>query len=314
MYGSSSRVSIKKGLVIPSHRAELFIGNISFSGTSQRRGGQRLTVDFQSRDAIEKILSTPAGRIVSAAQRKFIEGGNALYRYGSLGDEVADHFRFWVYAVSRDDVEKTTQAFIQFLIVEAEANMQYWLSECDRISRELIPDTEKRIAETLGSIKTTEAKLAKLKKTVLYVSTEEAIQTVLEFNGTLDALEVEIAGLRAKVAANKEYMREYTDHASLREETFAMLQQILGNDTIELAGALARMQAAAKIRDRAKEYYDLHTQLDELPNTLKNLENSKSSLEEGLKGAEERMADPYSGVRPPKIFENEVFINPIDAD
>lgn len=314
-YGRTSRVAIKKGLIEPSHRGELFVGNIPFSGSPQRRGSQRLTVDFQTRDGIEKILGTATGRKISGAQRKFIEGGKAICRDGSLGDEVSEHFRFWIYGVSREAVEKTTEAFIEFLTAEAEANMQYWLSEIENIGEEQIPDANRQISETLGEFNAAEAKLASLKKTVKYISVEEAMQTVVEFNSRLNLLELEVVGLQAKVAANQEYVRqEHGEKGNLTDETYVMVQQILADDVIELAGALAKKQAATKIRDQAKSFYDLHIQLDDLPKKLKNLENSLRSLEEGLAGARSKRTDPHGGAVGPTVFENKVVINAVHTD
>jgi hypothetical protein len=304
MFGRSSPLPIKEGLVRPSHRAQLFIANLP------SREGNRLDVDFQGPQAIKEILDTPAGQEISPAQRKFLEAGRAIYRDGSLGDEVIDHFRFWVYGVSKDDAEKTTQAFIQFLTAEAEAKMQLWLSECKKLTEDLIPGCKKRISETQDEIKAVQAKLDTLKKRVYYVSTEEAMQTVLEFNKTLNTLEVEVAGLQAKVSANKEYMTQ----GKLTNEALTKLQQILADHIIELAGALARKETAAKIRDQAKEFYDLHTQLDKLPKDLTNLEKTLSSHERGLEGAEKAMSNPQGGALPPKVFENKVVINPVRTD
>jgi len=308
MYGRSSRVPIKQGLVRPSHCAQLFIANFPARQVPDRRN--MADVDFQGPQAIRGIIDTPAGQEISPAQREFLEAGRAIYRDGPLGDEVADHFRFWVYGVSEDDTEKTVQAFIQFLTAEAEAKLQAMLSESKKLTEDLIPGYKKRISETQGEIKAAQTKLDTLKKTVHYVSTEEAMQTVLEFNKTLNTLEVEIAGLQAKVSANKEYMA----HTNLTNDALTKLQQILGDHIIELAGALARKETATKIRDQAKDFYDLHTQLDKLPKDLNNLRASLARSESGLEEAEKAMSNPHGGALPPKVFENKVVINPVSTD
>lgn len=310
-FGRSSRVPTKEGLVRPSHRAQLFIANLP-SGQTRVSGRvlDTVSVDFQGSQAIEKILNTPAGRKISPAQREFLEAGRAVYRDGPLGDEVIDHFRFWVYAVSKDDAEKTTQALIQFLTAEAEVKMQHLLSECKELTEDSIPGYKKRISEAQGEIKAVQTRLDTLKKTVHYVSTEEAMQTVLEFNKTLNTLEVEIAGLQAKVSANKEYMAQ----GKLTNEGLTKLQQILADHIVELAGALARKETATKIRDQAKEFYDLHTQLAKLPKNLTNLRKSLSSRESGLERAEKAMTNPRGGALPPKVFGNKVVINPVYTD
>jgi len=77
MFGRSSNVRIKEGLVRPSHRALLFISNVSRK-TSRPEG--MMGVDFQGPEAIKKILDTPAGQKISPAQRKFLKTGKAIYR------------------------------------------------------------------------------------------------------------------------------------------------------------------------------------------------------------------------------------------
>jgi len=308
MYGRPSRIPTKEGLVRPSHRAQLSIANLP--SREPPRQETRPDVDFQGPEAIEKILNTPAGQKMTPAQREFLEAGRAMYRDGSPGDQVADHFRFWVYGVSKDDTEKAVQAFIQFLTAEAEAKMQLWLSECKKLTEDVIPGCKKTISEKQGEIKAVQTKFESLKKTVHYVSTEEAMQTVLEFNKTLNTLEVEVAGLQAKVSANKEYMA----HTNLTNDALTKLQQILADHIIELAGALAGKETATKIRDQAKEFYDLHTELVTLPKSLTILERTLSGYERGLEGVEKVLTNPYSGALPPKVFENKVVINPVNTD
>jgi len=308
MYGRSSRVSSQGGLVKPSHRAQLFIANVPYTVRSSTR--YTLSVDFQGAKAIEKIIETPAGQKMSSAQREFLKAGRAIYREGPLGDEVADHFRFWVYGVSKEDAERTTQAFIQFLTAEAEANMQSWLSERKKLTEDSIPSYKKRVSEAEGEIKAVQTRLDVLKKSVHYVSTEEAMQTVLEFNKTLNTLEVDIAGSQAKVSANKEYMRT----TNLTNNALTKLQEILAGHIIELAGALAKKETATKIRDQAKEFYDLHTQLTKLPKGLDNLLKALRGQEGDLMRAEERITSRSHGALPPKVFDNKVVINAVHTD
>lgn len=307
-YGQPSRVPIKEGLVRPSHRAELFIANLPSRVASQRRSV--LEMDFRGPGAIEKILKTPAGQRISPAQREFLKAGRAIYREGSLGDQVIDSFRFWVYAVSKDDAERSVQAFIQFLTAEAEAKMRLLLSECKEITEDIIPGCKKKISEMPDEIKAVEAKLDTLKKTLHYVTIEEAMQAVLEFNKTLNTLEVEIAGSQAEVSANKEYMA----NTNLTNDALTKLQQILAGHIIELAGALARKETAAKIRDQAKEFYDLHAQVVKLPKELSRLRGSLPRLESRLKSVKLEITDPDSGALSPKVFENKVVINSVNAN
>ncbi len=103
-------------------------------------------------------------------------------------------------------------------------------------------------------------------------------------------------------------------HANLTNDALTKLQQILADHIIELAGALAKKETATKIRDQAKEFYDLHTQLTKLPKTLTNLRKSLSSHESSLQGAENAMTDPRGGALAPKVFGNKVVINPVYTD
>ncbi|MHC4741414.1 MAG: hypothetical protein ACYS8Z_05855 [Planctomycetota bacterium] len=309
--GRVSRVPVKEGFARPSYRAELFVANLATSRTIiSGRLVEAPNTYFQGAEAISGILNTPSGRKVSGSQREFLESGRAIYREGSFGGRVEGHFGFWVYGVSKDDAERTAQAFVQYLTAEGEATKQYWLSERKKIAEELMPEAEKEIADAEEEIKKVQTRFDVLKKSVHYVSTVEAMETVLEFNRMLNDLEVEISGLQAKVAANKEYMAK----SNLTEDALTQLQQILGDHIIELAGAQAKKETAAKIRNNARLFYDLDKQLDELPKGLVIKRRSLSSLEKRLKDSEDKINHPYSGTMPPKVFENKVVVNAVHRD
>ena len=58
----------------------------------------------------------------------------------------------------------------------------------------------------------------------------------------------------------------------------------------------------------------MHYQLRELPKTFISLKQSLGGFEDNLVSVKGGIIDPYSGALPPKVFENNVVINPVDAE
>jgi hypothetical protein len=138
---------------------------------------------------------------------------------------------------------------------------------------------------------------------------DEAEQAVLELNKMLDVIDVETAGLQAKVLAIGKFK---SGNKISNEDTLSKLEQMLSEQTIELAGALARKEAVTKIRDRAEEFYNLRKKQLELPKTLDLLRSSLSNRERDLQQVQGRLISPASNAMPPKVYQNKVTIYTVE--
>ena len=264
---------------------------------------------------IAAMLETSAGRAMSQEQRDLIS--NQSIQVSDYGTTIGSYTYFRLYGVSEDDTKKMVEAFIEVLAEKASARMQSLLSQREEL-KEKIAGVEQKILGKETELKDMGNRLEEVRKKVHYLSTDEAKKTIEELNRMLYELNIEIAGLRAKVSANEKYLREKDEVAgrsrSVSSTVLDKLEQIRSEHVIELAGALARKEAATKIRNEAEEFYNLHMQPIELQRYLSPLRKTLSSSQESLQNFEERLANPTPDMLPPKVYQNKVTIYPVRVE
>jgi hypothetical protein len=295
------------GPIKPTHMAEFFIWNIPYQ-TRQHAGRpatHSLRMDFRSDEVIRKLIGTSAGQSMSQKQRDLLRTGDAIITVGNFSDTVGNHWHFRLYAVSEGDAKKMAQALLEFPTDKANERLQ-WHTNRQQKFQGHVDQCRKEISEKQVKLKTAQTKLEELQKTVHYVSTIEAEGTVVELNKTLDDLNIEIAGLRAKVQATFE--KEIPRRTSTSSEK---LIEIRIEQMIELKAAEARKETATEIRNQAEAFYRLVNQLIQLPKELKPLKSSLSSNEAELRNIEHKLANPDMDMVPPKVFQNKVTIYPV---
>lgn len=279
-----------RGPIRPSHVAVLFMGP------------SQLFPDFGSPAVIKSIQSTSAGKSLSQTQVHLLStGSGCISRLGRFGDTVPNHYHFRLYAVSENDARRLTEAFIEIVTDKARTkalpHRERMLGLKDKISQ-----TEARIPEANAEAKAASSELAELKKTVYYLSSQEAEKTISELNRILVTNDIDIAGIRAKIMA----IDEYKSKKKISEEShLAALDQMLSEQNIELATSLAKKKAATTARQAAERFCRLE-EASKTPNFLatqlrqykSNLQNSRDSLNR-------------SDMIPPKVFRNMVTIYPV---
>lgn len=92
-------------------------------------------------------------------------------------------------------------------------------------------------------------------------------------------------------------------------EGLAKLEQILSEQIIELAGALARKEAVIQIRTREENFYNIHKQWSDLNREVSRLRNDLDTR--NLEHAKEILANPRPNMLPLKVIENKVTIYPL---
>jgi len=279
-----------RGPIRPSHVAVLFMGP------------SRLFPDFESSAVINSILSTSAGKSLSQTQVHLLStGSGCISRLGRFGDTVPNHYHFRLYAVSEKDARKLTEAFIEVVTdqarIKAQPTEETILDLQDKISQ-----TETRIPEANAEAQAASSELAELKKTVHYLSSQEAKKTISELNRILVTNDIDIAGIRAKITAIEEYKskKEIYDESHL-----AALDQMLSEQNIELAATLAKKKAATTARQAAERY----CRLEETSKTPNHLAKQLSLYKMNLQNSRDELN--RHDMLPPEVFQNEVTIYPV---
>jgi hypothetical protein len=279
----------------PTHVAEVFIRRSSSGpGLSVRQ---------------ETLLETSSAAAMTPKQREFMEASTVVE---SQGSGVANHHRIFLYAVSEADAKKMVEAFIEILDGRAGQKRLQYVNKLREDKEEmakakgLLPGKE----ALLPSVKTEYDKIKESSHpfTADTEAAEHAKQTMLEMGKMLDALDVELAGIREKLKVIQEY---WNQDGEWTKEALAKLQELQIIQTIELKGAEARKKAAVAIRQREKDFLDLFEKWTSLESEIDSLKSTILSREERITKCEETLANPKLDMLPPKIYENKVVIYPV---
>lgn len=312
------RKEMLEGSFAPKYVAVFYIRGRQFgyqggSGAYGRRsrGPTGFYADFSEPTWIKSVLSTSAGKSLSEHQVDLLHTGVCIRVLGEYGKVIGNHQSVRIYAVSEKDAQKTVEAFIEVLS-EVNTTIQY-LEHRQVELKEIVSKSQKDLSEKQAKLKSTRTSIEKLKETVHYLSTEEAQKIVLELNQTLNSLDVEIAGLQAKISTIADHIEKYRER-KVRENAAALakLEEMLNEESVELAGALARKEAATKIRNEAEQLCKLSTLENNLIGQMHNLERELSGSESELAQVRSQLAHPTDEMLPPNIFQNKVTIYPVE--
>lgn len=216
--------------------------------------------------------------------------------------------RVLLYAVTQEDAQKMAQAYFQFARQAFRTRVGGFEQDIRRY-REEIESTKKKIAETQERLETAQNAFLDFQRTVPYREDDEARQAIGELDRMLNAAQVEIAGITAKIKAIQAYRREQAlRSAQIPQEGGARLDTMFVEESIALRGAEARKEMATKLREQANRFIDLKA-------TLTNAPGEKKRLAETLDGAQRNLAT-YEGnlattrLKEPKI-PDKIVIYPI---
>ena len=142
---------------------------------------------------------------MSSEQRVFLSASTVKDAIAIIdrGDTVRRHYHIRLYAMSELDARKIAEAFIEAMTDKAEKIGRY--KEHIRMMQEEIFRTKRKILEKEAETEVALANLRENIKNVHYLSTDEAKQAILELNTMLNNLDIELAGMEAKLQAIQEH-------------------------------------------------------------------------------------------------------------
>ena len=271
---------------------------------------------------ILQILKTSAGQSLSQQQQKFLSASDAIAWWGI--EEIKNHDTVLIYAVSEEDVKKMVQAYFEIHESEVNARIQEY-EKYIKDRRQEANEIKKILPEKQKQADQMEPKYMEIKKSRYFSLSddeayEKAKETMLEMDKMLDAIAIELAGIREKMAVINEYRKTPQDmqaierRRKLPEGMLVKLEQMFVEQTIELKSAEAREKAAIKIRDRDKAFVDLFIQWKNLSGEVNNLKANLKSAEKQVKELEERLINPEPYMLPPELYQNKVTIHPVIAE
>jgi len=271
---------------------------------------------------ILQILKTAAGQSLSEQQQEFITASDAITWWGI--DAIKNHDTVLLYAVSQEDAKKMAQAYLEIHENEINARRQEYEQYVKDRKKEII-EINKVLPEKQKQADEMEPKYMEIKKTRYFsLSDDEAYktakETMLEMDKMLDILEIDLAGIREKMAILHEYRKTPQDmqaidrRRKLPDGMLLKLEQMFVEQTIELKSVEARKQAATKIRNRDKTFVELFIRWKNLKDEMFKLKANLENAEKQAKEFEERLTNPEPYMLPPEIYQNKVTIYPVQID
>jgi hypothetical protein len=183
-----------------------------------------------------------------------------------------------LYALTLEDAKQMARAYFRY------ARNDWWRGYVTGLNDETVPgwaqrvaQEEARAAELDQGLATARKALEDLVKTVPYRTEAEAHEAIGELDRMLNAAQVEIAGIKARImaiqgyqrgvqyqetkGANGETVRVAVAHEKASPEAAPKLDILFIEESIALRGAQAREQMATRLREQANRYLDLKSTL-----------------------------------------------------
>ena len=221
-----------------------------------------------------------------------------------IQDNDPNYYCAVLYAVSREDAQKMAEGYVRFAMDEFRGEVRKQTYAIQRRA-ERIASAEKRIPELEALLQTARTSLEELKKQVPYRSDDQALEAAGELDKMLNAAQVEIAGIRAKIEAIQSWQAEKPIQA-----VSSKLEVMFVEEAIALRAAEARKRAATDLRTQADRFIDLNETIRDASAEMLRRRKSLPGDKTMLQSYESQLAKLKQ--REPKVLDNKVFIYPVE--
>ena len=290
--------------------------HVAFMGASK----QLFSASYLEPDA---LLKTPSGQSMSDLQKEFVKQGNACEAdfvfFGGPGKYILRMHSLrgiLLFAVSEDDAIKMAAAFIESWQNNMGAEVQKLLEKKKEFEKKAA-ERRKRHAEKRKELdeleKTFKEKSSKglhsLDGDIAHNSEakgEEARRAARQLYIELNLVNIEIKIIKARLSAATVYMARENANPTVQ----AKLEEILCEQTIELAGTLERQAGITTTLRQEEEIYRLYEQFSEAGRQIDRYNHDASLAEHNLKRAIEEFEKIDSSY--PRVTDNKVIIRPVE--
>jgi hypothetical protein len=279
-------------------------------------------------ETAKMILATSAGQSTSQIQKELLKAykvistisvKNVRKKYTMVSNNVRES-EFGLFAFNVEDAKLLTEAFVETMNKKAREKLPPLLEKFmnerkQRLQeyREEMADIKKKLTEKEPGLKPAESAYRKLKNTDRYKiladtdADEKTKKTIARMNEMLSIIDIELAGIREKLAI----IEKYRESDQFSKATLEKLEQMFVEQMVELRGAEGRKEAAIKLREQDKQFCDLYDAWTDLEFKVSVLRNDLKSREKKVRYLEEEMANPPVELLPPKVLQNKVTIYPV---
>jgi hypothetical protein len=270
------------------------------------------------------LLDADAAKAFSVDQRKLIEIVGVttwpLIHLGSSFSTLAQRLLADAEQSPKDEGPKATLC-LMWAMTEQDARLmaQAEVEAVDTLRRSMFELDRQRIverrrvlAEAKRQFPKVESELARCagelehaQTNAKYDNADEARQDVRELDRSVRTIDIEMTGIRAKTEA---ISRHRSAEGARDPGTALLLDRLLMEEDINLAGALARRAAVETHRKNAQAFYDASTAHSTAADQLAQLQKRIATGEEQEKQDEAWCSDPPAYARPMVVVNNKVII------
>ncbi len=246
-----------------------------------------------------RALKDIAKRWTSATQQAFVVQNEArtpnLVHISRTGRPQDPDYRSCVlYAVSEEDARKMAQGYIAHMDDKGRERLETLRSGLE-VNRRTLTMIETALPKLRAEREKDSQDLATLQTGSYYQTVDEARKLVAEFNSVIALADIDIAGIKAKLAALKQ----------AREDIRRQLEPALD---VDLVGVVARKKAAEDARARAADFVRLSDRIRETDRTLAEYTIEVPGLQRDIERDGQILSDPPPEMRPAVVIDNKVTI------
>ena len=255
------------------------------------------------------ILDSSISKKFSKQQQEFFKTELAIRV--DEPERIPFYYSTWLYATSQEDAQLMVQAYIEGLNMMVDERLDEFKRQISRFQQEL-DDAHKELPEKQKQLEDIEQNYQTVKKINHQFSTDGessdlARNSIVEMDKTLNQLDIELAGLNARLRAIEEFRRN---------KPSAKLDEMFIELTIELRGLEARREITRHIRSREQEFISLYYERTNLKSEINRLnrtiDRNKELIDSYTNDLNERRKHP--SLQPPKIYQNMATIYPVLID
>jgi hypothetical protein len=277
----------------------------TFAGRIRHAWGRNTTA------AAEDLLATAAAERLSEQQRTFVRHSRFMAVHGQgLEGQIEfprGHVRYDLFAVSQEDAEVMVEAVLEIYNRSRREKFEERRKELAE-APQILADARVRLAEVDAEITRHRNEYTSAREALAYEGVDNAKEDIQQLDKVLRSIEFDIAGASAKIQAID---RIKGDDGTRDPDTLRMLDRMMVEQDVEMAGLLARKAAVQTARDAAQDFCTSYEQYrnarTEKVSLQRSIDHARSLLEEGWGGLE----DLPENMRPIEVYGDEVTIRPL---
>jgi tetratricopeptide (TPR) repeat protein len=259
-----------------------------------------------------KPLQTNIGKSMSLRQKEFLKTSSSYDILSQISpDKPIGYAGIKLFAVTEEDAKKMVQAYIELVNERVKERRNSYKKEINDREQNLA-QAKKELPEKEAEFKTIGEEYNALKDKTHPLSSEaEAVdlakKSITEMDKTLNALDIELAGINERLKAIEKYRN---NPVSVRAEVFAKLDVMYVELVVELSGIQAKKAMTEQINMMEQNFLSLFYRYGNLRMDIDNLKDNIEDYPGMIEEFNNRLKT-QPDLQLADIYQNTVTIYPV---